>query len=60
MFKKFILLLYLCELRAPARNIFFILLLAVPLVCYAKVDWLSFTWDNDVFLGEDDGYTNGG
>jgi lipid A 3-O-deacylase len=29
-------------------------------VCHAKVDWLSFTWDNDIFLGEDDGYTNGG
>jgi lipid A 3-O-deacylase len=35
-------------------------LLAIPLVCYAKVDWLSFTWDNDVFLREDNGYTNGG
>jgi lipid A 3-O-deacylase len=28
--------------------------------CHAAVDWLSFTWDNDIFVGEDDGYTNGG
>lgn len=35
-------------------------LLVFPGVCRAAVDWLSFTWDNDIFVGEDDGYTNGG
>jgi hypothetical protein len=35
-------------------------LLVFPGACHAAVDWLSFTWDNDVFLGEDNGYTNGG
>jgi lipid A 3-O-deacylase len=29
-------------------------------VCHAAVDWMSFTWDNDIFVGEDNGYTNGG
>jgi lipid A 3-O-deacylase len=23
-------------------------------------DWVSFTWDSDLFVGSDDGYTNGG
>lgn len=35
-------------------------LLLFPGVCRAAVDWLSFTWDNDIFVGEDNGYTNGG
>jgi lipid A 3-O-deacylase len=46
------------------REIFFktifLLLVLQTNVCHAKVDWLSFTWDNDIFLREDNGYTNGG
>lgn len=48
--------------RFTSLKIFLLLfpLLVVPGVSRAAVDWLSFTWDNDVFVGEDDGYTNGG
>jgi hypothetical protein len=41
-------------------SIFISLLVFSGGVCQAKVDWLSFTWDNDIFLGKDKGYTNGG
>lgn len=37
----------------------YIQLAAVP-VCHGAADWMSFTWDNDLFVGSDDGYTNGG
>jgi hypothetical protein len=34
-------------------------LLALPDPARAEVDWFSFTGDNDTFIGEDNGYTNG-
>ncbi len=30
-----------------------------PSVSKAEFDWISFTYDNDFFLGDDSGYTNG-
>jgi hypothetical protein len=34
-------------------------LLALPDLARAEVEWFSFTGDNDTFVGEDSGYTNG-
>jgi hypothetical protein len=34
-------------------------LLALPGLARAEVEWISFTGDNDTFVGEDNGYTNG-
>ena len=30
-----------------------------PVQAFAETDWWSFTFDNDIFVGTDDGYTNG-
>ncbi len=41
------------------RNIMLLLSLLVPSSIYAEFEWVSCTLDNDLFVGEDSGYTNG-
>lgn len=36
-----------------------LLVAALPLNVQADPDWAQLTWENDLFVGEDDGYTNG-
>jgi hypothetical protein len=36
-----------------------LVVLVVPGQAIAEADWWSFTFDNDIFVGTDDGYTNG-
>lgn len=35
------------------------LLMTLVTPCKAETDWISFTLDNDLFIGNDNGYTNG-
>lgn len=45
------------------KTIFLIFLVAVLLTSYSKLaaaeEWAAVTWDNDFFVGDDSGYTNG-
>lgn len=36
-----------------------LVLVFAPAKTIAGADWASLTWDNDIFLGKDNGYTNG-
>ncbi|QLE98172.1 lipid A deacylase LpxR family protein [Neptunomonas phycophila] len=45
--------------RIRKNFIVFCLLLGVSIPSYAEVDWVSVTLDNDLFVGNDNGYTNG-
>lgn len=36
-----------------------LLVAGLPLSAQAEPDWVQLTWENDLFVGEDDGYTNG-
>lgn len=45
-----------------SRRLALLLALLFPLLVNtadADADWIQFTWENDLFAGEDDGYTNG-
>ena len=49
-------------LRSFRRNLATCLLTAVfaaPATALAEAEWISFTLDNDTFVGNDNGYTNG-
>jgi hypothetical protein len=49
-------------LRSFRRNLANCLLTAVfaaPATALAEAEWISFTLDNDTFVGNDNGYTNG-
>lgn len=41
------------------KNILSLVALLMPASVYAEFEWVSFTLDNDLFLGDDGGYTNG-
>lgn len=45
--------------RAGRLASFSLLLAAVPLTVQAEPDWAQLTWENDLFVGSDNGYTNG-
>lgn len=40
-------------------KLFVFLILLFPILVQADFDWISYTIDNDLFLGNDSGYTNG-
>lgn len=41
------------------QKIIILLSLIFPSLIYADFEWRSYTLDNDLFLGKDNGYTNG-
>jgi lipid A 3-O-deacylase len=49
---------YTRRLRAFKKIVYLLIALLWTPSAHA-VDWISFTWDNDMFIGSDDGYTSG-
>lgn len=47
------------SLRQRIFFLAFTLFLLQPMTVCAEIDWISFTLDNDLFVGNDNGYTNG-
>ncbi len=50
---------YVTKSTPLIRYALFPLCLALSTGASAQPDWLQVTWENDLFAGEDDGYTNG-